>query len=86
MKAKSKTAVRKAAASVAPLAGEIVTTKKPNKLSNRQRGKTMNRNKARRTAVAVADPHAESAGEADHASSQLQRTQAMVENMRVSQS
>jgi len=61
-------------AAVAPLAGEIVTTRKPSKLSNQRRGKTMNRNKAPQTAVAVADPHAKSVEEADHASLQLQRT------------
>ena len=104
MKAKSKTAVRKAAASVARLTrtakngkisrdatasgqrrkaakkpspasapSEIVTTKKQSKLSNQQRGKTMNRNKAPQTAIAVADPHAESVEEMDAASLQLQQ-------------
>ncbi len=68
-------------AAVAPLAGEIVTTKKPRKLANQQRGKTMNRNKVRQTSVAVAEPDAESAEEMDAASIELQRTQAMVENM-----
>ena len=67
-------------AAVAPLAGEIVTTKEPSKLSNKRRGKTMNRNKGTQTAVAVAEPHAESFDDAD-AALQLQRTQAMVENM-----
>ncbi len=109
MKAKSKTAVRKAAGSIArltrtakngkisrgaPASGqrrkaakkpspasapsEIVTTKKQSKLSNQQRGKTMNRNKAPQTAVAVADPHAESVEEMDAASLQLQRLQEQV--------
>ena len=104
MKAKSKTAVRKAAGSIARLTrtakngkisrgatasgqrrkaakkpspasapSEIVTTKKQSKLSNQQRGKTMNRNKALQTAVPVADPHAESAEEMDTASLQLQQ-------------
>ena len=104
MKAKSKTAVRKAAGSIARLTrtakngkisrgttasgqrrkagkkpspasapSEVVTTKKQSKLSNQQRGKTMNRNKALQTAVAVADPHAESAEEMDAASLQLQQ-------------
>ena len=54
-------------AAVAPLAGEIVTTKKPSKLSNQQRGKTMNRSKAAEAAAAVA----ESTGQMDAASLQL---------------
>ena len=104
MKAKSKTAVRKAAGSIARLTrtakngkvsrgatasgqrrkaakkpspasapSEIVTTKKQSKLSNQQRGKTMNRNKAPQTAVALADPHAEYVEEMDAASLQLQQ-------------